>query len=67
MSVRKEVYTRTTFAYGKAEYWLKRVNSASQGGNILTCVWVNKFLQARRIYIHYTNEFQLNQKLPLSK
>lgn len=67
MKIRKEVYTRTGFAYEQAEFWLKRINTASKGGNILTCKWIRKFLQARKIYIHYTNEFQINQNLPLAK
>lgn len=67
LKVRKEVHTRQAFAYVKAEYWLERINNAVKGGNILTCKWTSKFLQARRIYIHYANEFQLATGLPLAK
>lgn len=66
MKVRKEVHSRQSFAYERAEYWLKRINAAQRGGNILTCKWTTKFMQARRIYIHYANEFQIAQNLPLS-
>jgi hypothetical protein len=65
MKIRKEIHTRMTFAYRQAEYLLKRINGAAITGNILTCVWMDKFLQARKIYIHYMNEYQINQKLPL--
>lgn len=65
--IRTEVHTRQTFAYERAEYWLKRVNSALKGGNTFTCRATKKFLQARRIYIHYMNEYQIDQNLPLSK
>lgn len=65
--VRKEVHTRSTFALQKAKYWLKRLNASADSGNLLTCVGMRKLLQARRVYIHYTNEYQKNQGLPLKK
>lgn len=65
--IRKEVHSRQTFAYSAAERWLKTINHNKNGGNILMGKATHKFLQARRIYIHYANEFQRNQCLPLSK
>jgi len=65
-SSRKEVHTRSTFAYEQAVKYLKAMQFAVRGGNVLTCKSTMKFLQARRGYIHYTNEFQTTQKLPQS-
>lgn len=67
MKVRKECHTRCSFAYTQGEKWLKRINHSAQSGNIFSCKGTIKYLQARRIYIHYQNEFQFCQELSLSK
>lgn len=64
---RKEVHTRTRFAQDAALKWYGLIAHAVKGGNILTCKATKKFLKARRVYIHYCNEFQNNQNIPLSK
>lgn len=64
---RKEVHTRTRFANERALYWHDKIKNAAKSGNILTCKATMKFLQARKIYVHYSNEFQLNAKLPIMK
>lgn len=61
------VHTRCTFAEERARYYYKKMASALNGGNILTCKAALKYQQARRIYIHYTNIFQRHQNLPLTK
>jgi hypothetical protein len=63
----KEVHRRQSFAYNSANKWLRQINHNVSGGNILTGKATRKFLQARRIYIHYANEFQKHQNLPFSK
>lgn len=66
--VRKEVHTRTRFAHDISIIWFNKMgHSIKSGGNVMSCKATKKFLQARRIYIHYTNEYQLCQRLPLSK
>lgn len=64
---RKEVHTRTRFANERALYWYDKIKHSAQSGNVLTCKATLKFLQARKIYIHYTNEFQLRAELPITK
>lgn len=66
---RPEVHTRSAFAYAEAERLFKKMiyNTQQFGGNILSCQVTKKFSQARRIYVHYVNEYQKCQKLPLLK
>ena len=64
---RKEEHTRSSFAYNQAVFWYDRIKHSAQSGNILDCKATKKFLQARRIYIHYNNEYQKKEYLPLSK
>ncbi len=65
--IRKEVHSRQSFAYSKGEEWFTKIQNSLRSGNIFSCKATEKWLQARRIYIHYQNEFQINQELPLSK
>lgn len=65
--IRPEVHRRASFAVERAEFYYKSMGYALKGGNVLSCRSTRKFLQARRIYIHYLNEFQTKQNLPLSK
>ncbi len=65
--IRKEVYSRQKFAYEKGLFYYDKIKHVKDTGNVFSCKSTLKFLQARRIYIHYTNEFQINQELPLSK
>lgn len=69
MKVRKEVHTRTRFAYDVAEVAYRAMQKAKieESGNILSCKHMIRIAKARRIYIHYTNEYQKCQGLPLSK
>lgn len=67
MPVKKETHTRCTFAYERAEYWLKRINANQRGGNIISGKATYKFLQAYRIYVHYNQEYQKYFNLPLCK
>lgn len=68
MKIRKEVHTRTTFAYEKSLYYFGEMDKAlKRGGNICSNKWASKYCQARRIYIYYTQEFQKNLDLPLTK
>ena len=64
--IRKEVHTRCAFSLEQGEKYFKEL--VRQGildrGNILSNFWTRKFIQARRIYIYYTNEFQSNFQLP---
>lgn len=66
--IRKEVHTRTSFAYDRSEFYFDKMKhyTVEKSGNILTNIYTRKFLQARRIYVHYTQEYQLNQYLPLT-
>ena len=66
--VRKEIHTRTIFANERGLYYFNKIIQARipETGNIFSCKYMKKFLQARRIYIHYTNEYQLVCKLELS-
>ena len=66
--IRKEVHTRSRFAIIKGEeYFTKAVKAKiTDNGNVFTCKQMQKYLQARRIYIHYTNEFQTLMILPKS-
>lgn len=65
--IRKEVHTRTRFAMVEAEKYFKKIVSAKtvDNGNILTCKNMRKYLQARKIYVHYSREFQAIMGLPL--
>jgi hypothetical protein len=67
MAARKEIHTRGSFAYEQGKKWYKNIQHSFDSGNIFSCRATQKYLQARRIYIHYQNEFQLNNNLPLSK
>lgn len=67
MSIRPELHRRMSFAYERGEYYFKAIGHAVKGGNIFSCRASIKWLQARRIYLHYQNEYQLKQNLPLSK
>lgn len=64
--VRKEVHTRTTFAYEAGVEWFLKINNVVKSGNIFSSRATRKYLQARRIYIHYQNEYQRCQNLTLS-
>jgi hypothetical protein len=64
--IRKEIYSRMSFAYAQGERYYKIAGYSLSSGNIFSCRATAKFLQARRIYIHYQNEFQKKQNLPLS-
>lgn len=61
--IRKEIHTRSKFAYSLAEKYAKLIDKQ---GNVLTSKTTRKYLQARRIYVHYSNEFQRNLNLPLT-
>lgn len=65
--IRKEVHTRCSFAYERGLHYYSAMKHVLSGGNIFSSRATQKFLQARRIYIHYQNEFQIKQNLPLSK
>lgn len=66
MKVRKEVHIRRSFAEEQGKKWYKTMQHSLNSGNIFTCRAAYKYLQARRIYVHYCNEYQLNQNLPLT-
>lgn len=65
--IRKEIHSRMTFAYERGEHYYNAMSHVLKGGNIFSSRSTKKFLQARRIYIHYQNEYQNKQNLPLSK
>ncbi len=65
--IRKEIHTRTTFAYEQGLQWYATMQHSVRSGNVFTCRAALKYQQARRIYIHYCNEFQRKQLLPFSK
>lgn len=66
--VRREVHTRTAFAYDKALFYFdKTAKQDRKSVNVCSCKTMKKYLQARRIYIHYTNEYQISQGLPLTR
>lgn len=65
--VRNEIHTRTIFAHDEGVKWLEKIKHSLASGNIMSCKATNKFLQARRIYIHYTQEFQKSYRLPCIK
>lgn len=65
--IRPEIHRRMSFAYERGEHYYKATGFALKGGNIFSCRATHKWLQARRIYIHYQNEFQTKQNLPKSK
>lgn len=67
LKIRPEIHRRMSFAYERGEHYYKAIGHALKGGNIFSCRATKKWLQARRIYIHYQNEFQNKQNLPLSK
>ncbi len=67
MTVRKEVHTRMSFAYNKGCYYYKLLEQPAKSGNLFTCRVMHKLLKARRIYVHYQNEYQRCQGLKLSK
>ena len=63
---RKEEHTRCTFAYERGMYWYDKVQYSVKSGNIMKCRAIRKFLQARRIYVHYSQEYQIKENLPLT-
>lgn len=65
-SLRTEVHRRCKFAQTKADQYFDQLTHVRKQGNILTSKATHKFLQARRIYIHYCNEFQKHFNLPIS-
>ena len=67
MKIRKEIHYRQQFAQERGIYYYRLMKNSLDSGNIFTCKAALKYQQARRIYIHYTNEFQLKLNLPLSK
>jgi len=67
IKIRTEVHRRCTFAYERGEHYYNAMKHVLSGGNIFSSRATQKFLQARRIYTHYQNEYQRNQNLPLSK
>lgn len=64
--IRKEVYSRQRFALEQGIKLYDKMGHSLKSGNIFTCKSAIKYQQARRIYVHYANEFQINQDLPLS-
>lgn len=66
MKVRNEVHTRQRFADTMGRLYYKRMENANKSGNIFTSKATMKFLQARRIWVHYANEYQRCQELPLT-
>lgn len=69
IKTRQDVHGRSRWAYEQAEKWYDKLQHCTEekGGNILSCKPMIKLLQARGIYIHYCNEFQRNQNIPLIK
>lgn len=67
MKVRNEVHTRRSFAEDRGRYYYDKMQHVLKSGNIFTSKSTMKFLQARRIYIHYVNEYQRCQGLPFSE
>lgn len=65
--IRPEIHRRMTFAYERGEHYYNAMHHVLKGGNIFSSRPTKKFLQARRVYIHYQNEFQTKQNLSLSK
>lgn len=65
--VRKEVHSRMTFAYNCGAFWFNKIGHILKSGNIFSSKDTHKWIQSRRIYIHYQNEFQRCKNLPLSK
>lgn len=64
--IRKEIHTRTIFAHDMAAHWFERMKNVQKtAGNLCSSVATRKFLQARRIYVHYTREYQKQTGLPL--
>lgn len=66
LPIRKEVHSRQTFAYERGLFWFNKINHVVKSGNIFSSRATKKYLQARRIYTHYANGFQIRQQLPLS-
>jgi len=67
IKIRPDIHRRQSFAYERGLHYFKKITYEVVSGNIFSCKATKKWLQARRIYIHYANEFQRNQNLPLSK
>lgn len=66
--VRNAAKTRATYAADRGMYYFERAyKSDLKSGNIMSCLNMQKYLQARRIYVHYTNEYQQCLGLPLTK
>lgn len=65
-NVRKEVHTRSSFAFKEGQRYYKLMKHIVDSGNVFTSKNTKKFLQARRIYVHYCNEYQICQELPLT-
>lgn len=65
--IRKEIHTGSTFAFDEGKKYYETMKHSLNSGNIFTCKAALKYQQARRIYIHYCNQFQIKQGLPLSK
>jgi hypothetical protein len=58
MQVRNEINTRFQFAKEQGEYWFNKIKSAERGGgNVVSCKASEKYCQARRVYLHYQEEF----------
>ena len=67
MYIRKEIHTRSSFAFEQGNKYYKLMKHIQESGNVFTSKFTRKFLQARRIYVHYCNEYQTKQDLPLTK
>lgn len=67
MYIRKEIHSRQSFAYERELFWFDKIKHVVNSGNIFSSKATKKYLQARRIYVHYQNEFQIKQNLPLSE
>jgi len=65
--VRKEAHSRRSFAEDKGRFYYEKMKHILNNGNIFNAKATMKYLQARRIYVHYTNEYQQCQGLPLTK
>lgn len=55
--LRNEVNTRFAFAKKQGGYWFGKIKSVEKNGNVVSCAASEKYLQARRIYMHYQGEF----------
>ena len=66
MTIRKEIHTRSSFAFEEGNRYYKAMKHIQESGNVFTSKATRKFLQARRIYVHYCNEYQSKQDLILT-